>query len=198
MTKNGLKALFSILQFLIALVILILLSSPALNWYDKSFSAMDVIGGFSNGTGSNLKIVAEFSFLNLLPYLLLAICLIGVFLKYAFNIFDNKITRIIIIVLYITIGIMLLLSKYMLNKVNNTGVIYDLEYYSVAGGAITQAIIAFICAGLGVADLLIKAEIEDEPLDDNEVNDLKNEYINLLKEQKENDNLEENNKENEE
>lgn len=181
MSNDSKKGLLSILQFITALVILVLLSAPAVSFYnDQSFNTMDVIGGFAVKFSSRNIKVTEFSFMNLLPYILIGLCLVGVFLKYAFDKLNNRKFRIVIVVLYVIAGILLFMPNLLMNRVNGSGVIYDLSNYSITGATIARGIIAFVCAGLGIIDIIIPEDQYEEAEPDHEIDDLKKQYADLL------------------
>ena len=204
MSKNSIKTLASILQFVIALLIVVFINAPALTYASESqtASARELFTGYSFAFGQSKNIrVTEFSFLNLIPYILLGIALVADFVKYAIRevaikeeserlstekaIKIYKIMSISIFATYIVIALMIFFGSFMVNEIDNlkdaSSTIYKLHQARViAWGAIVQGIIAVICAGLGALDAFLPFELEfvdeyEENIDDvkDEVNDLK-------------------------
>lgn len=177
--KNTLKGFLTISTFLISLLILVFMSAPAIHVADKTYSALEMVTGYKFG---NTKMYG-FSFVNLIPYILLGIILVFEYLKYIVSIFNNRTTRIIMTVGFVIIGVMLILSKYMLNDIN-PGAGFNKLPKETAWGTILQASIAFLCAILSAIDAIADFEVIESNDNDNvsnEVDDLKNQYIEELK-----------------
>ena len=66
------------------------MSAPAIYVGKESYTCLEIVKGHAY---SGIK-VTSFSFLNLIPYLLLVVLLVFEYLKYTLTIFDNRITRI--------------------------------------------------------------------------------------------------------
>lgn len=176
--KNTLKGFLTISTFLISLLILVFMSAPAIHVSDKTYTALEMISGYS----LNKTKMYGFSFVNLIPYIILGIILIFEYLKYIINIFNNRTTRIIMTIGFVIIGVMLLLSKYMLNDIN-PGAGFNILPKETAWGTILQASIAFVCAIFSAIDAIVEFEDENNHVENisNEVDDLKSQYIEELK-----------------
>ncbi len=180
--KNTLKGFLSIATFLIALLILVFMSAPAVNIYNNSHSCLEIINGYQMDAP---KIKAtSFSFLNLIPYLILAVVLTFEYLKYAVSIFDNRITRICMSVGFLIIGVMFLFGRYMVNYIE-PNMAYNKAPKTIGWGAIIQVIVSFICAILCAIDAVVEFEPEsdEEPNQEikNDIEDLKASYIEEMK-----------------
>ena len=204
MNKNGLKTLFSILQFVLALLIVVFINAPALTWAsgDQTASAREIFTGyyFAFGGSSRTVRVTEFSFLNLIPYILLGLALVADFVKYAIReiaiketsetistekaIKIYKIMSISIFASYVVIALMLFLGSFMVNEVDNLkegySTIYKLHQTRViAWGAIVQGAVAVVCACLGAADAFIPFELEYVDEDEETISDVKDDVDDL-------------------
>lgn len=177
--KNSLKGFLSIATFLIALLILVFMSAPAIYIGKQSYTCLEIVTGYAYfGTK-----VTGFSFLNLIPYVLLVILLAFEYLKYIFDIFNNRTTRICMTIGFVIIGVMFILSKYMINSLNEGAINkYPKE---IGWGTIIQTIVAFICAILSAVDAIVEfePEIEEDSNSEtkNEIEDLKAKYIEEMK-----------------
>ena len=176
--KNTLKGFLSIATFLVALLILVFMSAPAMYIRNESYTCLQMISGY---TYWNMRL-ADFSFLNLIPYILLVILLVFEYLKYTIKIFDNRVTRICMSVGFVIIGVMLLFSRYMTNTIDTAFEKYAKE---IGWGTILQVIVSFICAIFCAIDAIVEfePEIEEESNEEikNEIEDLKATYIEEMK-----------------
>lgn len=177
--KNTLKGFLSIATFIIALLILVFMSAPAIHVGNETYTCLDIVKGYAySGTK-----VTGFSFLNLIPYLLLVVLLVFEYLKYTIAIFDNRATRICMSVGFVIIGVMFILAKYMINNLNEGA--FNKYPKEIAWGTIIQVIVAFICAILCAIDAIVEfePEIEEESNEEtkNEIEDLKATYIEEMK-----------------
>ncbi len=180
--KNSLKGFLTILTFVIALIILVFMSAPGVKILDKTHTCLELVGGYQMDA-PKIK-VTTFSFLNLIPYLLLVILLVFEYLKYIFSIFDNRATRICMSVGFIVVGVMFLFGRYMVNTIED-----DMPYNKlpreIGWGAIIQVTVAFICAILSAVDAIVEFEPEEEEIDNSEtkaeIEDLKTAYIEEMK-----------------
>lgn len=178
--KNTLKGFLSIATFIIALLILVFMSAPAIKLGEKTtYTCLEIVKGYAY-RGIN---VTGFSFPNLIPYLLLIILLVFEFLKYAIDKLNNRITRICMSVGFVIVGVMFILGKYMVNSLNG-GAINTINK-EIGWGAVIQIIVAFICAILCAIDAIVEfePEIEDNSNEEtkNEIEDLKATYIEEMK-----------------
>ena len=177
--KNTLKGFLSIATFIIALLILVFMSAPAIYVGNKSYTCLEIVKGYAY---SGIK-VTSFSFLNLIPYLLLVVLLVFEYLKYAIDKLNNRITRICMSVGFVIIGVMFILGKYMINNLNEGA--FNKYPKEIAWGAVIQIIVAFICAILCAIDAVVEfePEIEDNSNEEtkNEIEDLKATYIEEMK-----------------
>ena len=177
--KNTLKGFLSIATFLVALLILVFMSAPAIYVGKESYTCLEVVNGYAY---SGIK-VTGFSFLNLIPYILLAVLLVFEYLKYTITIFDNRITRICMTVGFVIVGTMFLLSRYMINNLNEGA--FNKYPKEMAWGTIIQVIVSFICAIFCAIDAIVEFEPEVEEATNeetkNEIEDLKATYIEEMK-----------------
>lgn len=176
--KNTLKGFLTIMTFLIALLILVFMSAPGIKIGNNTHSCLELVNGYKFGSTK----MTGFSFLNLLPYIILVILLVFEYLKYVVNIFNNRTTRIVMTIAFVIIGVMFFLSKFMVNDVN-PGAGYNKYPKEIAWGSIVQAIVAFICAILSACDAIVDFEYEDNKTvtTSSDINDLKREYAEELK-----------------
>ncbi|MCR5112678.1 MAG: hypothetical protein K6A63_01935 [Acholeplasmatales bacterium] len=204
MNKNSLKTLFSILQFVVALLIVIFINAPALTWAsgDQTASAREMFTGyyFAFGGSSRTVRVTEFSFLNLIPYILLGLALVADFVKYAIReiaiketseriptdkaIKIYKIMSISIFATYVVIALMIFFGVFLVNEVDNlkdaSSTIYRLHQSRViAWGAIVQGCVAVFCAAIGAADAFIPFELEYVDEDEEDIEDVKDDVVDL-------------------
>lgn len=183
--KNTLKGFLSIATFLIALLILVFMSAPGFTTGNDSYTCLELVNGFK--LLKNSKNVAGFSFLNLIPYLLLVIVLVFEYLKYAVNIFNNRTTRICMSVACIIMGVMFLFGRYMINYYDPTKSYADPTVVprTIGWGAVIQVIVSFVCAIFCAIDAIVEfepeVEAEQESETQAEIEDLKATYIEEMK-----------------